>query len=65
MLRAISRYSGASNGVARRIPILQRFMATGTSFDTKWGADGKIEPHGGKILENMATPEQAKDLLSR
>jgi len=34
-------------------------------MSTVRGADGKIEPHGGKICENMATEAEAKDLLSR
>ena len=34
-------------------------------FQTNWGADGKILPHGGAIKENMATEAEAKDILSR
>jgi len=34
-------------------------------FQTNWGADGKILPHGGVIKENMATEAEAKDILSR
>jgi len=41
-------------------------MSTGyTTFETNWGADGKIAPHGGKICENMASEAKAQELLSR
>jgi len=35
------------------------------SVVTSRGDDGKILPHGGKILQNMATPAQAQELLDR
>jgi sulfate adenylyltransferase len=36
------------------------FSVAPTFFDTKWNAEGKIEPHGGKIIESMTA--QADDL---
>lgn len=32
---------------------------------TKWGADGKIVPHGGRITENMASPTEVPALLAK
>lgn len=35
------------------------------SVITPRGADGKIMPHGGKIVDRMASAEEAKDIVSR
>lgn len=42
-----------------------RPFSAGTTFPTTWGTDGRIVPHGGKIVENFASAEHAKDILSR
>ncbi len=41
-----------------------RAMSTGyTSFQTKWGADGKIVPHGGSIKENVVGEANGSKLM--
>ena len=35
------------------------------SVVTSRGADGLIMPHGGKIVDRMASDAEAKDILSR
>lgn len=58
---------GVASMTARRLA--PRAMASRSvfsrGFQTNWGADGKIVPHGGKIMENMASEAEASALLSR
>lgn len=46
------RLARLSSGVCRTVP--RRWMSVApTFFNTKWNPDGKIEAHGGKIIESM------------
>jgi hypothetical protein len=61
-VRAASRVAARANIQTRA---LSTIPAGYTSFKTKWGADGKIEPHGGAIKENVVGAAKGSQLMSK
>ena len=46
-------------------PIQRQGLFRAFSVVSGRGSDGKIIPHGGKIVDRMASPAEAKELLAR
>jgi len=57
--RAATRFANAT----KNAPVQVRFFSGYTNFATKFGADGKIEAHGGKICENMVDAAKGAELM--